>query len=105
MRSTDAVFITISTFDPSSAFSNATLFTPSMSDPDAMRCAPGFTNLLAWASAQGGDVAALKSYIQSHSDGKSSASYVAGWRVEITGNASDDYASQRINISYETFFV
>ena len=54
---------------------------------------------------KGGDVAALKSYIQSHSDGKSYASYVAGWRVEITGNASDDYASQRINISYETFFV
>jgi hypothetical protein len=54
----------------------------------------------AFGALKGGDVAALKSYIQAHSDGKSYASYVAGWRVEITGNATDDYASQRINISY-----
>jgi hypothetical protein len=30
---------------------------------------------------------------------------VAGWRVEITGDSEDDYASQRISISYETFYV
>jgi hypothetical protein len=59
----------------------------------------------AFGALKGGDVGALKSYIQAHSDGKSYASYVAGWRVEITGNSSDDYASQRINISYETFYV
>ncbi|MEU4294557.1 hypothetical protein AB0E63_40590 [Kribbella sp. NPDC026596] len=59
----------------------------------------------AFGALTGGDIAALKSYIQAHSDGKSYASYVAGWRVEITGNATDGYSSQRINISYETFFV
>ena len=74
-------------------------------DPaDVKKALPAAVND-AFGALKGGDIAALKSYIQSHSDGKSYASYVAGWRVEITGNATDDYASQRINISYETFFV
>jgi hypothetical protein len=59
----------------------------------------------AFGVLKGGDAAALKTYIQAHSDGKSYAAYVAGWRVEITGNNSDDYASQRIDISYESFYV
>ena len=54
---------------------------------------------------KGADAGPLKSYIQAHSDGKSYASYVAGWKVEIAGNSSDDYASQRVTITYETFFV
>jgi hypothetical protein len=74
-------------------------------DPaDVKKALPAAVND-AFGVLKGGDAAALKSYIQAHSDGKSYASYVAGWRVEITGNNSDDYASQRINISYETFFV
>ena len=59
----------------------------------------------AFGALKGGDVAALKSYVQAHSDGKSYAAYVAGWRVEITGDSEDDYASQRIAITYETFYV
>jgi len=54
---------------------------------------------------KGGDLAALKSYVQAHSDGKSHASYVAGWRVEISGDSSDNYASQKVEIKYESFFV
>jgi hypothetical protein len=74
-------------------------------DPaDVKKALPAAVND-AFGVLKGGDVAALKSYIQAHKDGKSYASYVAGWRVEITGSASDDYAQQRINISYETFFV
>jgi len=74
-------------------------------DPaDVKKALPAAVND-AFGVLKGGDVAALKSYVQAHSDGKSYASYVAGWRVEITGSASDDYAQQRINISYETFFV
>lgn len=59
----------------------------------------------AFGVLKGGDGAALKSYIQAHSDGKSYASYVAGWRVEITGNSEDDFASQQIEITYESFYV
>ncbi|MEV5962119.1 hypothetical protein AB0L70_10165 [Kribbella sp. NPDC051952] len=59
----------------------------------------------AFGVLKGGDAAAVKSYIQAHNDGKSYASYVAGWRIEITGNNSDDYASQEIDISYESFYV
>ncbi|WUJ71354.1 hypothetical protein OG809_40505 [Kribbella soli] len=59
----------------------------------------------AFGVLKGGDTAALKSYIQAHSDGKSYASYVAGWRVEIRGNSSDSYSSQQVEITYESFYV
>ncbi|TCO44420.1 hypothetical protein EV646_110134 [Kribbella antiqua] len=59
----------------------------------------------AFAVAKGEDVEALKAYVKAHSDGKSYAAYVAGWRVEIQGRTDDSYASQRISISYETFYV
>ncbi|WP_406052711.1 hypothetical protein [Kribbella sp. NBC_00889] len=59
----------------------------------------------AFGALKGEDVAAVKEYVDKHSDGKSYAAYVAGWRVEITGNSEDDYASQRISVSYETFYV
>jgi hypothetical protein len=59
----------------------------------------------AFGVLKGGDTTALKSYIQAHSDGKSYASYVAGWRVEIRGNSSDSYSSQQVEITYESFYV
>ncbi|GAB2667663.1 hypothetical protein [Kribbella swartbergensis] len=59
----------------------------------------------AFGALKGADVAALKSYVQAHSDGKSYAAYVAGWRVEIIANNEDSYSSSRISISYETFYV
>ncbi|MFC6162296.1 hypothetical protein [Kribbella jiaozuonensis] len=59
----------------------------------------------AFGVLKGGDLGALKSYIQAHSDGKSYASYVAGWRVEIRGNSSDSYSSQQVEITYESFYV
>jgi hypothetical protein len=58
-----------------------------------------------FANLKGPDVGALQAYIKAHSDGKSYASYVAGWRVEITVNGSDSYASQEVNITYESFYV
>ena len=57
------------------------------------------------AALKGEDVAALKSYVQAHNDGKSYSAYVAGWRVEIIANNEDSYSSSRISISYETFYV
>ncbi len=55
---------------------------------------------------KGPDVEALKSYVTSHSDGKSYAGYVSGWRVEITGDTSDsDYGSRTVSIRYESFYV
>ncbi|MEU0095192.1 hypothetical protein [Kribbella sp. NPDC006257] len=55
---------------------------------------------------KGPDVAALKDYVSSHSDGKSYAGYVSGWRVEITGNDTDsDYGSRSISIRSENFYV
>jgi hypothetical protein len=59
----------------------------------------------AFGVLKGGDTGPLKSYIQAHSDGKSYASYVAGWRVEIKGNSSDSYSSQQVEITYESFYV
>jgi len=74
-------------------------------DPaDVKKALPAAVND-ALGALKGDDVAKLKEYVQKHSDGKSYAAYVAGWRVEITGNNEDDYASQRISISYETFYV
>jgi hypothetical protein len=58
-----------------------------------------------FAAVQGPDVAALKAYVEAHNDGKSYASYVSGWRVEITGNNDDSYRSQTISIRYESFYV
>lgn len=76
-----------------------------MGDPaDVKKALPAAVND-AFAVLKGGDAAAVKSYIQAHSDGKSYASYVAGWRVEISGNSSDDYASQQITVKYESFYV
>nr|WP_184842668.1 hypothetical protein [Kribbella solani] len=71
---------------------------------DVKRAMPTVMND-AFGALKGGDVAALKSYIQAHGDGKSYASYVAGWRVEIRGNNSDSYSSQQIEITYESFYV
>lgn len=59
----------------------------------------------AFAAVKGADVAALKSYVQAHNDGKSYSAYVAGWRVKIDGSDRDDYASQRISITYESYYV
>ena len=57
---------------------------------------------------KGPDVEALKAYVSSHSDGKSYAGYVSGWRVEITGRNADsdsDYGAQSISIRSENFYV
>jgi hypothetical protein len=54
---------------------------------------------------KGPDVAALKSYVASHADGKSYAGYVSGWRVEITGNTDSDYGSQTVSVRSESFYV
>jgi hypothetical protein len=74
-------------------------------DPaDVKKALPAATND-AFGVLKGGDAAKVKAYIQAHSDGKPYASYVAGWRVQISGSTSDDYASQQINIKYESFYV
>ena len=71
---------------------------------DVKKSLPGAVND-AFGAMKGEDVAALKSYVQAHSDGKSYSAYVAGWRVEIIANNEDSYSSSRISISYETFYV
>jgi hypothetical protein len=58
-----------------------------------------------FGALKGPDVAALKAYVDAHADGKSYAAYVSGWRVEITANNDDDYASQTISVRYESFYV
>ena len=74
-------------------------------DPEDVKTAlPAAVND-AFAAMKGEDVAALKSYVQAHNDGKSYSAYVAGWRVEIIANNEDSYSSSRISISYETFYV
>jgi hypothetical protein len=74
-------------------------------DPeDVKKALPAAVND-AFGALKGGDVAALKSYVQAHNDGKSYAAYVAGWRVEIIANNEDSYSSSRISISYETYYV
>lgn len=52
VRESAAPLRTISTLDASSAFWNATLWSPSTPDDDAIRSAPGRTNLLACARAK-----------------------------------------------------
>lgn len=77
----------------------------SSGDPeDVKQALPAAVND-AFGALKGEDIAALKAYVQAHSDGKSYASYVAGWRVEIIANNEDSYSSSRISISYETFYV
>jgi hypothetical protein len=59
-----------------------------------------------FAALKGPDVDALKAYATAHSDGKSYAGYVSGWRVEITGDQIDsDFGSQSISIRPELFYV
>jgi hypothetical protein len=58
-----------------------------------------------FAIVKGPDVAVLKAWIAARSDGKSYAGYVSGWRVEITGESDSSYASQTVDISYESFYV
>jgi hypothetical protein len=59
-----------------------------------------------FAALKGPDVDALKAYATAHSDGKSYAGYVSGWRVEITGDQIDsDFGSQSISIRPELFSV
>ncbi|MEV0286043.1 MULTISPECIES: hypothetical protein [unclassified Kribbella] len=77
----------------------------SSGDPeDVKQALPAAVND-AFGALKGEDIAALKAFVQAHSDGKSYASYVAGWRVEIIANNEDSYSSSRISISYETFYV
>lgn len=59
----------------------------------------------AFAVLKGPDVATLKAWVGAHNDGKSYASYVSGWRVEITGDNDSSYSSQKISITYESFYV
>jgi hypothetical protein len=59
----------------------------------------------AMATLKGPDVAALKTFLDAHTDGKPYAAYVAGWRVQQTGTTNDDYSSQAISIKYESYYV
>jgi hypothetical protein len=59
-----------------------------------------------FAALKGPDVEALRAYATAHSDGKPYAGYVAGWRVEITGNRiASDFGSQSISIRPELFYL
>jgi hypothetical protein len=58
-----------------------------------------------FAILKGPDVAVLKAWIAARADGKSYAGYVSGWRIEIAGNSDTSYASQNVDISYESFYV
>ncbi|HWD77523.1 MAG TPA: hypothetical protein VG497_01525 [Kribbella sp.] len=59
----------------------------------------------AFGVLQGGNAAAVKAYVEAHSDGKQYAAYVGGWKVEIDGDSSGSYGSQRVSIEYETFYA
>ncbi|GAA3134696.1 hypothetical protein JOF29_002195 [Kribbella aluminosa] len=59
----------------------------------------------AFGVLKGGNAAAVKAYIQAHSDGKQYAAYVGGWKVEIDGDSSGSYGSQRVTIQYESFYA
>lgn len=59
-----------------------------------------------FAVLKGGNVAAVKSYIQAHNDGKAYAAYVGGWYVEIeAADNSGSYGSQTISIKWESFYA
>lgn len=59
----------------------------------------------AFGVLKGGNGAALKAYVEAHSDGKQYAAYVGGWLVEIDGSTSGSYGSQRVSIQDENFFA
>ncbi|WP_433160301.1 hypothetical protein [Kribbella sp. CA-247076] len=59
----------------------------------------------AFGAIKGEDIAALKAYLQAHSDGKAYSAYVAGWRVNIIADKDDTYARSEIEIEYESFYV
>ena len=59
----------------------------------------------AFGALKGGNIEAVKSYVDAHNDGKSYAAYVGGWKVEISGNSSASYTSQQVSISYESFYA
>jgi PT repeat-containing protein len=56
-------------------------------------------------AVKGPDAAAIKTFLEAHKDGKPYAAYVAGWRIQQTGSADDDYSSQTISIKYESYYV
>jgi hypothetical protein len=59
-----------------------------------------------FAAVKGPDVKALEAFATAHSDGRSYAGYVSGWRVEITGNRiGSDFGSLNISIRPELFYV
>jgi hypothetical protein len=59
----------------------------------------------AFGVLKGGNAAAVKAYVDAHSDGKQYAAYVGGWKVEIDGDTSGSYGSQRVSIEYESFYA
>jgi hypothetical protein len=73
--------------------------------PDEVKAALPVAVADAMATLKGPDVAALKTFLDAHKDGKPYAAYVAGWRVQQTGSGDDDYSSQTITIKYESYYV
>ncbi|HEY3557295.1 MAG TPA: hypothetical protein VGL05_07525 [Kribbella sp.] len=59
----------------------------------------------AFGVLKGGNGAAVKAYIEAHNDGKQYAAYVGGWMVEIDGDTSGSYGSQRVSIEAATFYA
>ncbi|TCC21951.1 hypothetical protein E0H92_29885 [Kribbella speibonae] len=59
----------------------------------------------AFGALKGGNVAAVKAYVDAHNDGKPYSAYVGGWKVEISGNSSASYTSQQVSIEYESFYA
>ncbi|MFI5713123.1 hypothetical protein [Kribbella sp. NPDC051620] len=74
-------------------------------DPAEVKAALPVAVADAMGVLKGPDVAALKTFLEAHTDGKPYAAYVAGWRVQQTGTANDDYSSQSISIKYESYYV
>lgn len=74
-------------------------------DPSEVKAAMPVVLADGLAAIKGPDVAALKAFIEAHKDGKPYAAYVAGWRVQATGTADEDYSSQTIEIKYESYYV
>lgn len=74
-------------------------------DPNEVKAAMPVVLADGMAALKGPDVAAIKTFIEAHKDGKPYAGYVAGWRVQATGTVDQDYSSQRIEIRYESYYV
>jgi hypothetical protein len=74
-------------------------------DPGEVKAALPVAVADAMAVLKGPDVAALKKFLDAHTDGKPYAAYVAGWRVQQTGTTNDDFSSQSISIKYESYYV